>query len=75
MATTFSHPHIIKLDRNNYILWKSQVLPAIRDYDLGGYIDGTHPCPSKFVSTAETFTDSSPVSNVEVNPLFLAWKK
>lgn len=29
----------LKLDNNNYLLWRSQFLPILRGYDSEGYID------------------------------------
>ncbi|KAL5753747.1 hypothetical protein ACOSP7_021967 [Xanthoceras sorbifolium] len=41
----------LKLDQENYVLWKSQVLPAIRAYDLEYFILGESTSPPKFVET------------------------
>uniref|UniRef100_A0A803Q0I2 Retrotransposon Copia-like N-terminal domain-containing protein n=1 Tax=Cannabis sativa TaxID=3483 RepID=A0A803Q0I2_CANSA len=30
----------VKLDISNYVLWRSQVVPIIRGYNLGDYIFG-----------------------------------
>jgi hypothetical protein len=35
------HPVTEKLTRNNFPLWKAQVLPAIRGAQLEGFLDGT----------------------------------
>ncbi|KAK0597068.1 hypothetical protein LWI29_021511 [Acer saccharum] len=57
---------IIKLDRTNYLLWKSQLLPIFYGSDLMGMIDGTVSAPSETITV-----DSNPT----INPEFLAWKK
>ena len=36
-----------KLDCSNYVLWKSQVLPIVRPYDLEGFLLGTKTQPSE----------------------------
>lgn len=36
----------VKLHKHNFLIWKSQVLPTIRENDLESFIDG-----SKVVST------------------------
>ncbi|KAL5733908.1 hypothetical protein ACOSP7_031769 [Xanthoceras sorbifolium] len=62
----------IKLDRENYPLWKAQVLPAIRAYNLEEYIFESKIAPAKYVDVTST-------TLVEVNQRlsddFLAWKK
>lgn len=69
--TTFNFTVPIKLDRQNYLMWKSQVLPSIRGNELEGFINSTKPCPNKFLvvvaddQTAET----------TVNPEYALWKK
>lgn len=36
----------VELDKNNYLLWRSTVLPVIRGNRLEGFINGNNPCPS-----------------------------
>ena len=40
----------VKLDRSNYVLWKSQVLPIVQAYDLEGFLLGTKTQPSESLS-------------------------
>ncbi|KAF4376978.1 hypothetical protein F8388_022694 [Cannabis sativa] len=42
-------PITIRLDRDNYPYWRSQVVPAVRAHDLDGFIFGTRPCPPQFL--------------------------
>lgn len=49
LNTTFS----IKLDRDNFLLWKSQVLPVVQGYDIGGYLIGTNPYPQKYLESQD----------------------
>lgn len=57
-----SNPTIsIKLDRSNYLLWRSQFLPFLRCHQLVGYVDGTLPCPPQFL------LDSTKKSTTTVN--------
>lgn len=44
-ALALGHPVTEKLSKNNYLLWKIQVLPAVRDARLG-FLDGTIVAPS-----------------------------
>ena len=52
----------VKLDRSNYVLWKSQVLPIVQAYDLEGFLFGTKTHPS------ESLGDSA-------NPDFVHWHR
>ncbi|KAK2447644.1 hypothetical protein QL285_006983 [Trifolium repens] len=56
----------VKLDRNNYPLWKSLVLPVVRGCKLDGYMLGTKSCPEEFT----TSSDSSKI----INPAFEEWQ-
>jgi hypothetical protein len=55
------------LDRENYLLWKAQVVPALHSYDLIRYIDGTCKAPAKMIPAAEA--DAEPVPN----PAYTEW--
>ncbi|PNY01489.1 copia-like polyprotein, partial [Trifolium pratense] len=55
----------VKLDRDNYPLWKSLVLPLIRGCKFDGYILGTKECPEQFVTSAD--------KSKKVNPDFQDW--
>lgn len=54
----------MKLDRNNFLLWKSTVLPVIRGNRLEGFITGKNLCPPETITSA---TGSEP------NPKFEEW--
>ena len=43
----------VRLDKDNYLLWKSLVLPLIRGCKLDGYILGIKECPESFVTTSD----------------------
>ncbi|KAL5800685.1 hypothetical protein ACOSQ3_032317 [Xanthoceras sorbifolium] len=56
----------------NYVLWKSQVLPAIRAYDLEDFILGESTSAPKFVETRnEEFGEVTQTMNID----FRQWKK
>ncbi|KAK0584750.1 hypothetical protein LWI29_017933 [Acer saccharum] len=57
---------IIKLDRTNYLLWKSQLLPIFYGSDTIGMIDGTISAPSETI-----VVDSKTICN----PAYSKWKK
>jgi hypothetical protein len=58
-----------KLTRDNYRLWRAQVLPTIRATQLEGFIDGSDRAPEK---TLEVEKDSKKV--VVPNPEYVTWR-
>ncbi|KAJ3692693.1 hypothetical protein LUZ60_011788 [Juncus effusus] len=63
-AVSFSsHPPSINLDRENFLLWKSQVSPVIHGHNLLGLLTGSDPVlpRTKIFTSNET---SSPFSHV-----------
>ncbi|KAL5799265.1 hypothetical protein ACOSQ4_032149 [Xanthoceras sorbifolium] len=62
----------LKFDQENYVLWKSQVLPAIRAYDLEDFILRESTSAPKFVETRnEEFGEVTQTMNID----FRQWKK
>jgi len=57
----------IKLDKRNYLLWRSQFLPLLKLHDLEGLIDGTSQCLVQFLSSTEK--DALPI----INPKYTHW--
>jgi hypothetical protein len=41
----------LKLNNTNYLSWRLQFQTLFIGYDLQGYIDGTKPCPSQYLTT------------------------
>jgi hypothetical protein len=58
-----------KLSRENYILWKAQVLAAVRGARLSGFLDGTTPAPSETIQVQ--LPDKT--LKTEDNPAYAAW--
>ncbi|KAK6139417.1 hypothetical protein DH2020_026842 [Rehmannia glutinosa] len=52
----------VKLDESNFLIWKQQILTAIKGYGLEGFIDGTNPAPERLIEDA-------------INLVFLAWQR
>ena len=52
----------IRLNRSNYNIWRSQILPTVRAYDLENYLLCTVTPPVKFVNDQST-----------VNPAYSQW--
>ncbi|XP_068308687.1 uncharacterized protein [Pyrus communis] len=57
----------IKLDRNNYPLWRAQFLPLLRSRNLLSYVTGENHCPSAFL-----LDDHGKLTD-KVNPLYAEW--
>ena len=76
MAKAFSFIPI-KLDSNNYIFWKAQILATIRIFDLLPFLNKLPP-PPKYVSDL-TSDGETPVVNMEYmnwmrsDQLLLGW--
>lgn len=62
---SMSHTFSVKLDENNYLIWKNQLLNVIMAHGLDHFIDGTHPCPPRFL-------DEEPCT---LNPEYAVWNR
>jgi len=60
--------NVTKLSKDNYHVWKAQLIPFFRGQGLFRCLDGTIPVPPKEVSMAET-------SSVTFNPLYEHWQR
>ena len=58
------HQISVKLERNNYTIWQSQVLPAARAHRLDQILIGKLPKPPRF-SQSTSVNSSQPASNLE----------
>ncbi|ERN11045.1 hypothetical protein AMTR_s00024p00088110 [Amborella trichopoda] len=66
----FSH-FTIKLDRNNYLIWKSQWLPILYSTDMLPFVDGTFVPPKEHIESV----NESGEKMLALNPEYIAWKK
>ena len=66
---TINHLISVKLDGSNYLGWVSKFLPVLRSNDLLGIVDGSEPCPPKFL------VDSNGQTTSTADPKFLLWNK
>lgn len=62
----------VKLDKNNFLLWKNMTLPIIRGHNLKDHILGTKLCPPEFISTQTTGEAGASVE-VTQNPQYSPW--
>jgi hypothetical protein len=56
------HPfNLVKLTRDNHMIWHTQIVPYLEGNDLYDYVTGDVPCPPKFINY-EAITSSLYVS-------------
>ncbi|KAK1616431.1 hypothetical protein QYE76_021948 [Lolium multiflorum] len=65
----FAHLLTVKLNADNYLLWRAQVLPLLRSHYLEGFVDGTLPCPPSVLQV--TTADGTPM--MISNPAHRQW--
>ena len=58
-----NHALLVKLDRTNYVLWKSQIKNIVFANGFEDFIDGTSVCPEKELSAGV------------INPTFITWRR
>ncbi|KAL5739513.1 hypothetical protein ACOSQ2_028693 [Xanthoceras sorbifolium] len=63
-SLNFNFP--IKLTRDNYVYWKTLVLPSIRALELEELITGERLCPNKFVHVTNLESSVSDVQQLQV---------
>lgn len=64
-STPLGPPVAEKLTRENYFLWKAQVLPAIRGAQLMGYLDGYKKAPAETIEVEKPDKTKETVINSE----------
>ena len=55
----------MKLDSDNYLMWKNQLLNVIITNSLEKFIDGTNPCPTHYLDHQMLIE----------NPQFTQWQR
>jgi hypothetical protein len=60
----------IRLSNDNYIYWRTQVVPILLTNLIYGFIDGTLLCPSETVPNTDKTVGAPPTID---NPLYSAW--
>ena len=70
-SNTYVFTISIKLNQNNFMLWRSQVISSIKANELEGFIDDSHICPPKvFINLGQ---DQTIVTTL--NPKYQVWKQ
>lgn len=77
MASSSSNPTLFglssqvteKLTKENYLLWRAQILPQFLGVGLYGYLDGSIPALEKLI----TAKDKEGKDQTITNPAYEAW--
>jgi hypothetical protein len=67
--TAVHHLITIKLTRENYLLWKAQVVPYLRGQHLFQFVDGSSTIPQPIITAS-----SNGASTTLINPEFTQWQ-
>ncbi|KAF4392709.1 hypothetical protein G4B88_029448 [Cannabis sativa] len=67
-----SKPFPLKLDRKNYVLWKTMVSTVIRGHRLDGFVNGSRPCPVELIA-APTTAEGETGFGFIINPEYKNW--
>ena len=66
--TIIHHLITIKLTRDNYLLWKAQIVPYLKGQHLYGYLSKTTPTPPQIITVA-----ANDATQALQNPKFQHW--
>ncbi|XVE69974.1 hypothetical protein DITRI_Ditri10aG0034200 [Diplodiscus trichospermus] len=87
MATANTYPYpatlnvanfvSLRLNHNNYLLWRTQMLAFIESQDMIGFLNGEYPMPQSHLTTSKgTASDVSKDTLLPTsNPDFTSWRK
>jgi hypothetical protein len=73
-AINFTLPNIgtgfhSKLEGPNYSAWMTQLVPVLKSHELMGFMDGSEPCPSKFI------VDTHGELTSNISPEYIVWSR
>ncbi|KAI4332160.1 hypothetical protein L6164_017090 [Bauhinia variegata] len=75
-ASPSSFPTLsIKLDRDNYLLWRTTILSALEAFDMDRYVNADITAPPQYIQVASTNNESPELTQTIVNPKYTTWKK
>ena len=67
LAAALRSPPSEKLTRENYLIWKAQILLSLRGAEVMGLLDGSDPAPAKTLEAEDGEKKTVP------NPAYSAW--
>jgi hypothetical protein len=62
----------VKLTKDNYLLWKTQIVPYLRGQRLFGFVDGTISHPSPTMPSPASVTSQTTPTEIS-NPNYITW--
>ena len=62
-----------KLGRDNFPLWKAQVMPPLRSNQLTSFLDRTAKMPSKTISVEVENKEGEKTQEIVPNPAYITW--
>ncbi|KAL2524524.1 Uncharacterized protein Adt_09578 [Abeliophyllum distichum] len=62
----------VKLDKDNFLLWKNVIMPVVRGHGLEGYLLGSKVCPPQFINSQITPEIGSTMEMIP-NPEYSRW--
>ena len=62
----------VKLTKDNYLLWKTQIVPYLRGQRLFGFVDGTISSPSPTILNPEVANSQNAPTEMP-NPKYITW--
>lgn len=72
-VTLLNYNFPFKLEQNNYMIWRAQILPAIIGSNLEGFVTGTIQSPQEWITDSTKEGSSSPKSIP--NPEYQHWRR
>ena len=70
-TTTLNTSLLVKLDRDNYLLWRFQVLLVVGGHEIIGYLFDTNTCPPVLLDIQDTYGNL--IRNL--NPTYEQWNR
>jgi hypothetical protein len=64
----------IRLSDDNYLYWRTQVVPILRTNLINRFVDGSLPCPPEEITNPVAATDAGASPTID-NPLYSAWRE
>ncbi|OVA07702.1 hypothetical protein BVC80_1827g65 [Macleaya cordata] len=64
----------VRLTEENYLLWRSQIFPALRGYNLLGFVDETRICPPEFIEIDGKLQENEKFDDwIRQDQMILSW--
>jgi hypothetical protein len=69
---TLTSQFTIRLTVDNYLYWRTQVVPLLRSNLIYGFVDGMLPCPTEEIPNPAAPADATAPPTID-NPMYSAW--